>query len=142
MLGTMRHLAPVLLLLALAIGCNNRKAQQLPFGTREVQLIESYYSADVKTAERALLEMDAHLREGKRLQIEKRDYDYTLGLVHGRLGLLYQYLGRSADAEAEFKKATVHWSKHPGTEEQKRQDLVKLISVLDQNREVKWKTKP
>jgi hypothetical protein len=143
LLGAMHRLPLILvLLLAFATGCNNRKTQQLAFGTREVQLMDGYYSADVKTAERSLLEMDSHLRQGQLLQIEKRDYDYTLGLVHGRLALLYQHVGRSADAEAEFKKALSHLSKQSGTDEQKRQDLVSLITVLDQNREVKWRTKP
>jgi hypothetical protein len=137
----MHHLLLIFLLFGLLTGCKDRKAQQLAFGAKEVQLINGYFSGDVKAAEKSLLDLDAHFREAQRLQIE-RDYDYdgVLGLTHGRLALLYQHVGRSADADAEFKKAVSYWHRRPGSEEEKRAALVELITRLDRN--VKWKTTP
>jgi hypothetical protein len=132
----------------LLTGCNDRKARQLVFSAKEAQLIEAYYGSDVKVAEKALLDMSQLLREAQRQQIEKRDYNWTLGLAHGRLALLYERLGKNADAEEHFRKAISHMDEYvvrrggnpsqrdPG---EKRAELIEVIEMLDQNREVKWK---
>lgn len=128
-------------------GCNPRKAQRLAFSTREVVLMDGYYSADPKAAEQSLLGLSEHLWSGQKQKLESRDYDYTLALVHGRLALLYQQTGRTAEADKQFTLAFGHMDKSaahqnirlPEADRKRKETLVQLITMLDKNREVKWK---
>ena len=132
----------------LLTGCDDRKARQLVLSAKEARLIEGYYDSDVKIAEKALLEMSQLLLEAQKQQIEKRDYNWTLGLTHGRLALLYEGLGKNADAEEHFRRAISHMDEYvvrrggdPSQRDpvERRSELIKTIEVLDRNREVKWK---
>ena len=143
----MLRIVAISLLLVSLTACNPREAQRLALGTKEIILMDGYYNADPKTAEESLQGLSAHLLSGQKQKLENRDYDYTLFLVHGRLALLYEQVGRAPEAEGQFAMAFAHMDKSaahqkiraPETDQKKRQTLVQLITMLDKNREVKWK---
>jgi Tfp pilus assembly protein PilF len=139
--------AIISLLVISLTGCKPQEVQQLAFGTKEVLLMDGYYSVDPKIAEKSLLELSAHLLRAQEQKVENIDYDWTLGLTHGRLALLYQHYGRVSEAEEQFRRAFAHLDKSvakeklplPQTEQKKRESLTELITTLDKNKEVKWK---
>lgn len=144
--GLLRSTLIFLLLISLT-SCKPRKVEQLAYGTKEVLLMEGYYSADPKTAETSLLDLSVHLLRSQQQKVESLDYDWTLGLTHGRLALLYTHQGRISQADEQFRLACAHLDKSaakekrpiPPTDEKKRESLTELIAMLDKKKEVKWK---
>src|ERR1051325_8308635 len=89
------QLALILLGAIILCGCKGREADPVLESTRVDRI---YRSNDVRAAERALLAERQNLIAQHGRNVRGIDYDTSLGIVDGRLFLIYEHLGDSNHA--------------------------------------------
>jgi hypothetical protein len=105
----------------------------------EVELLDGYYSPDVKKAESSLLglvELYSSARFAKADGVTS-----TRALTHARLYLLFSQTQRTNEAGLHRGEALKLYAGAPGLTDQERwTELLQAVKALDKNREVEWKT--
>jgi hypothetical protein len=133
----------LLSILILGAGCHCNS--QVDWVT-ETQRVESIYTfSNINAAESALLGYVHDLERSDPHNVRGIDYDFCLGLAHGRLFLIYDQKLDKPDRDAHFEKSIEILNRRRIREGSVRTNytpdtLTKYIEAADSTTPVRWKS--